>query len=156
MIKREGIRSFFKQKIQIAKHLMLGTAGEVLAAKHLKKLGYTISEKNWTSHPVEIDLICLDGDELVFVEVKSRQGEDVADAIAAFHAKKQQNILRAAKMYLSEKELWHMSCRFDLICIYGDAKNVEHYKNVIELQEINPTRKYGNSSRGSNSTWQPW
>lgn len=156
MLTPKGVGTFLRKKAQKAKHLMLGDAGEMLAATYLKKLGYSVHEQNWVSHPLEIDLICRDGDEIVFVEVKSRQGEEVADAIAGFHAKKQQNILNAARAYLSEKELWHVPCRFDLICIYGDAKHVEHYKDVIELQQLSSTRNHGNSSRGGNSTWQPW
>jgi putative endonuclease len=51
---------------------LLGRSGEDRAAKHLASRGYTILERNYTAPQGELDLIALDGDTLVFVEVKTR------------------------------------------------------------------------------------
>jgi len=49
-----------------------GRAAEMQAAEYLMNLGYTIITRNYQIRGGEIDLIALDGDELVFVEVRWR------------------------------------------------------------------------------------
>lgn len=111
----------------------LGKRGEDKACAFLKKHGYRILERNWKSHPHEIDIVCLDGNtrELVFAEVKTRSAEEQENALEAFTSRKQRNIIKAAQKYLSEKEQWDCPCRFDLICVCGKDLNVEHFTDVI-------------------------
>ena len=52
----------------------IGKMAEELAGNYLQKLGYTIKESNWYYGHLELDIIALDGDELVIVEVKARTG----------------------------------------------------------------------------------
>jgi len=52
----------------------VGRRGEDLAREHLVAAGYTVIDANWRCSQGEIDLVALHGDELVFVEVKSRSG----------------------------------------------------------------------------------
>ena len=52
----------------------LGNFGERVAASHLESKGYEILERNYATREGEVDLIAQRGDELVFVEVRSRQG----------------------------------------------------------------------------------
>ncbi|HEY9247904.1 MAG TPA: YraN family protein, partial [Rariglobus sp.] len=63
-----------------------GERGERLAAAFLKRLNYKVVARNWRSprdRRDEIDLVCLDGEVLVFVEVKTR----AADAlVSGYHA----------------------------------------------------------------------
>ncbi len=49
-----------------------GLVGEEIARKLLVKKGYRIINKNFRSKFGEIDMIALDGETLVFVEVKTR------------------------------------------------------------------------------------
>lgn len=114
----------------------LGKRGEEKACAYLKQHNCTILEKNWKSHPYEIDIICMDktNNELVFIEVKTRQDSDEARSLESFTSKKQRNIIKGAKRYLSQKQCWDTPCRFDLICINGETLNVEHFSNVI-IQE---------------------
>lgn len=49
-----------------------GKVGEDFAVSLLKKRGYKILTRNFRSRFGEIDIIALDGDTLVFVEVKTR------------------------------------------------------------------------------------
>lgn len=53
-------------KVKIAK------VGEELACEFLKKNGYVILERNFRIRGGEIDIIALDGETVVFVEVKAR------------------------------------------------------------------------------------
>ena len=52
----------------------LGTEGEALAAEHLEGLGYRVLERDLKLPLGQIDLVALDGETLVFVEVKTRAG----------------------------------------------------------------------------------
>lgn len=123
----------FLQQQTASKHAKLGKKGEEKACSYLKQQNYTILERNWKSHPYEIDIICVDkaNKELVFVEVKTRQDSDEARSFEAFTPKKQRSIIKGAEQYLAQKECWDTPCRFDLICINGDTLNVEHFSNVI-------------------------
>ena len=72
------------QKLKkIAKHLQLGQEGEAFIAKQLQKLGWELLATNWRPEKtngclepefrgVELDLVALDADCLVFVEVRTR------------------------------------------------------------------------------------
>ena len=53
---------------------ILGRLGEKLAASLLRRNGYKLIEKNFQCRLGEIDIIALDGDTLVFIEVKARVG----------------------------------------------------------------------------------
>lgn len=114
-------------------HAKLGKKGEEKACTYLKQNNYTILEKNWKSHPYEIDIICRDktNHELVFVEVKTRHDSDEARSFEAFTPQKQRNIIKGAQKYIAEKKCYDEPCRFDLICINGETLNVEHFSNVI-------------------------
>ena len=50
----------------------LGRKGEALAADFLTEAGMRVVDRNWRCSQGEIDLVARDGDELVFVEVKTR------------------------------------------------------------------------------------
>lgn len=123
----------FLQQYTAPKRANLGKRGEEKACVYLKQHNYKILEKNWKSHPYEIDIICIDNTnkELVFVEVKTRLDTNQERSLEAFTPKKQRSIIKGAELYLSQNTLWDMPCRFDLICINGDTLNVEHFSNVI-------------------------
>ncbi|MDH2442733.1 YraN family protein [Amnibacterium sp. CER49] len=59
----------------------LGRRGERLAADYLAGLGYRIIDRNWRCPSGEIDLVAVDGDELVIVEVKTRSSTAFGDPL---------------------------------------------------------------------------
>ena len=59
----------------------LGARGEREAGKFLRKQGLRILERNWRCRGGEIDLVCMEGSVLVFVEVKTRRGEHARAAV---------------------------------------------------------------------------
>jgi putative endonuclease len=77
-----------------------GQEGEALAARHLKKNGYRIIEKNYRTKLGEIDIIAKDKDTLVFVEVKSRRSWQFGNPKAAVTPRKQRKISMVALHYL--------------------------------------------------------
>ena len=78
-----------------------GLAAEDNAANECQLRGLSVVERRWRSPYGEIDLICRDGDEYVFVEVKKAATHDAA---ADRLTQKQINrIINAAYDYLAEK-----------------------------------------------------
>jgi putative endonuclease len=61
----------------------LGRRGEAAAAEYLTALGYRILDRNWRCPSGEIDIVALDGTELVIVEVKTRSGRGYGDPLEA-------------------------------------------------------------------------
>ena len=78
----------------------LGTAGEDHVRRHLERAGWLIVESNWRCRAGEIDLIFLDGEELVLVEVKTRRGDSAGSAVEAISRSKAMKLLKAAEWYV--------------------------------------------------------
>src|SRR2546423_5431237 len=77
------------------RHLRLGTRGENLACRFLKKHGYKILYRNFRGRTGgEIDVVCRDRDTLVFVEVKTRTREDFGRPLDAVNREKRNRIAR--------------------------------------------------------------
>ena len=100
----------------MAKHNELGKKGEDIAAQYLSEKGYEILERNWRNRHKEIDIIAKDGNELVIVEVKTRQSDEYGEPDAAVTRQKQSRLISAANAYLFEKKL-DLGTRFDIISI---------------------------------------
>ncbi|MGT2426593.1 YraN family protein [Amnibacterium kyonggiense] len=66
----------------------LGRRGEDQAAAYLTGLGWRIVDRNWRCPRGEIDIVALDGTELVIVEVKTRSGRGYGDPLEAVDPRK--------------------------------------------------------------------
>ena len=108
-----------------------GTAGEEVAALHLRELGMEIVEMNYRFGRGEIDIIAHDGEVLVFCEVKSRTGKQYGDPEFAITPKKQRQIRRVAEGYLYEHEIKEQACRFDVVAIrwLGNKPQINYIRN---------------------------
>jgi len=95
--------------------LELGLAGENAAARFLQARGYKILLRRFESRFGEIDLVCRDGDMLVFVEVKSRERDDDIRPSDAVGAAKQLHISRSALDYLRRLDNPDIPVRFDVV-----------------------------------------
>ena len=97
-------------------HLALGRWGEDQAARHLKHLGWKILRRNFRAPGGgEIDLVCRDGDTLVFAEVKTRRTEEMGRPLDAVDRKKQQLIRRGGLYWLRLLNMPDITFRFDVI-----------------------------------------
>src|SRR6266513_191973 len=78
-----------------AEHLRLGSRGEKLACRFLRRNGYKVLYRNFRGRSGgEIDIVCREKDTLVFVEVKTRTREDFGRPLDAVNRAKQQRISR--------------------------------------------------------------
>ena len=113
-----------------------GERGERLAADFLQRLGYAVVARNWRNprdKRDELDLVCTDGEVLVFVEVKARAAEALVPGFYAVNTRKKKVVLRAAKAYLRKLNPRPHTYRFDVmeVSIRGDGTpEVRHYENV--------------------------
>ena len=125
-----------------------GKAGEEAAAQLLERSGMRILARNWRHGRLELDIVCRDGNTLVFVEVRTRSKGGLVSPAASLTPAKQRNFLQAARAYLAENEAWAFPCRFDLVCVLdtGATLEVEHCRHV-ELSE---------TVGGGHTSWQPW
>ncbi len=80
----------------------LGNLGEEIAAKYLKKQGYKILERNFRYKGYgEIDIIAKKGEDLHFIEVKTREniGDTYTPEDNITYFKKRQ-LIKLSKIYL--------------------------------------------------------
>jgi putative endonuclease len=94
-----------------------GRMGEDEAARHLIAKGHRVLERNYRFGRGEIDLITMDGDTLVFVEVKSVFSGAFGEPEDRVDLRKQRRIGKVASAYLSWKNPAHRDCRFDVVSI---------------------------------------
>lgn len=119
-------------------NVVVGKKGEELACEYLCKNKYSIIEVNYRSRYAEIDLVAMDGDVLVFVEVRTRTqssalDERTTDPEESLNKRKLNKLVRNATAYAA---IHKYSCllRIDAICIVlspsGQTKRLTHYKNI--------------------------
>jgi putative endonuclease len=92
-----------------------GVWGEQAAARFLRRQGYKILVRNYSSKWGEIDLVCRHQDTLVFVEVKARAMDAWAAPATAVTATKQRRLIRTAYAYLQELKRDDIPVRFDVV-----------------------------------------
>lgn len=107
----------------MATHNETGKRGEEQAAAYLVKKGFFILEKNWRRNYLEVDLICLDGDSLVLVEVKTRADLHHGLPEEAVTKKKERHLMEAAELYLELKEMEN-EVRFDIVAVWEEEGKV--------------------------------
>jgi len=95
----------------------LGERGEDAAAAFLDRIGMTVVERNWHSTAGEVDIVALDGDEIVFCEVKTRRTVAKGTPEEAITPTKQRRYARLAAAYLQHAGLTDISVRFDVITL---------------------------------------
>ena len=104
----------------------LGVEGENAAAAYLTQRGYTILERNYRAKEGEIDLIALDGEVLVFVEVKMRTATPAQSKygrpLRAVNAAKKERLRNAAKRYIADHSLIGKPARIDVMEIYRSVR----------------------------------
>jgi len=117
----------------MAQHNELGKKGEELALAFLKEQGFSILETNWRYKKAEVDIIGMDGDILVFVEVKTRSTQLFGEPEEFIDSKKQALIAMAGAEYMAKiNHDWEI--RFDVISIIlkpGYPMKLKHIKDAF-------------------------
>jgi putative endonuclease len=107
----------------------LGAVAEARAAEFLQRKDYRVVDRNWTCRGGEIDLVCFDGDTLVFVEVRARADARHGTPLETVVDLKRRRLIRAAEIYLHVKKRQDCACRFDVVAVTGET--IEHVEDAF-------------------------
>jgi len=121
-------------------HNEIGKIGENFAKEFLKKQGYRIIEQNYKTKYAEIDLIAeksagfFGKKELVFIEVRTKIGENFGSPEDTLNKSKLRKVMQNALAYSAFKK-WRGPSRIDAICIVLKAdctiSRLTHHENII-------------------------
>jgi putative endonuclease len=143
------VKWLFQRLKTEAPHLRTGRWGEEQAEKFLKKAGLKILGRRVRVGRDELDLIARQqsshkaspgrgDDTLVFVEVKTRTGEDFGRPAAAVNRAKRRKLSRAAIRFLKKRKLRPPYIRFDVVEVIGapdDGKpEIRHIQNAFTFE----------------------
>jgi putative endonuclease len=115
-------------------HLATGFAGEDIAFFYLRRNGYTVVARRWSSGdvPGDLDLIAWQGSLLCFIEVKTRTAHDLTPAETAVDAHKRAILRRLARRYVRQLPQAEMpQVRFDVMSVYlvpGEKPECKHFE----------------------------
>jgi putative endonuclease len=141
------LKTFFHRGAGTVPAVAAGAAGERVAAEFLQReRGFVVVVRNWRSlrdRRDELDLVCRDGEVLVFVEVKTRAAQALVPGYDAINARKKKALRRACATYLRALGAARpRTFRFDVVEVathLGGAKSdrvgggppeVRHFENV--------------------------
>ena len=93
----------------------IGSYGERVAASFVRRHGYRVLTRNFKTARGEIDLVCRDGEVLVFVEVRTRAGEQFGRPAESIDARKEEALRSAAQDYLRLLDGDDITYRFDAV-----------------------------------------
>lgn len=101
-----------------------GKLGEKITAEYLSRQGHPVTEQNWRcGGRLEVDIISQQGEEMVFIEVKTRNGK-FNSAEDAIDEKKIKQLVKAANAYLNQQDKDFVA-RFDVALIEGEPDNYD-------------------------------
>lgn len=119
------------------KRQSLGKDGEDLACEELERRGYAILARRYRSRFGEIDIVARCAQMIVFVEVKTRAGDEFGGGAAAVTPWKQRRIAQMAIDYLSRNDLHDQPCRFDVVTvdIKDDRPEIVVYAHAFDAPD---------------------
>jgi len=119
----------------------LGAAGEDIAVSFLQKSGYRIVERNYRIRFGEIDIIAEQGEDLVFIEVKTRTHNLYGSPFESVTLQKQKQLSKVALEYMNKRDCHERPARFDVVAIRLPGTNkpaardagIEIMRNAFDL-----------------------
>ena len=136
-----GLSSQWRSRFSLSRpqHLRLGIRGENLACRFLRRNGYKVLHRNFRGRTGgEIDIVCRDGDTLVFVEVKTRTREDFGRPFDAVDRNKQKRIARGGLAWLRLLGDPDILFRFDVVEVIlpeNAEPRIELLRNAFALPD---------------------
>ena len=113
----------------------LGNRGEELARRFLASKGFSILESNYRCRWGEVDIVARSGDELVFVEVRTRSGNAFGSPEESVTEGKARRLAETAQTFLQERGMEDAGWRIDLVAVRVDSRGnarINHLENAVE------------------------
>jgi putative endonuclease len=113
----------------------LGLLGERIAARWMRRDGWSVVAHRFRTGHRDIDLIVRRGSEVAFVEVKARRGAAFGSPVEAVHFRKQRELGRSARVWVDRHGSEALVYRFDVIGVLVAGQNVRirHIPNAFPL-----------------------
>jgi putative endonuclease len=122
-----------KRVVQRFWNQLLGDYGEREAARYLRHRGLKVLLRSYRTDHGEIDLVAVEGDVVVFVEIKTRRQGTPTEAITP---EKQRRLTLAALHFLKKHKLLEQRSRFDVVSVLwpelGQRPVIEHIRDAFE------------------------
>jgi putative endonuclease len=112
----------------------LGRRGEQVAADYFTSAGLAIVDRNWRCAQGEIDLVVREGEELVFVEVKTRSGLGYGHPLEAITTQKLARLRRLAAAWCEAHPGHVERIRIDAVAVIAPRSGgvqLEHLRRVF-------------------------
>jgi putative endonuclease len=111
----------------------LGKQGEALAREYLMKHGYIVRDYNWRSgNAGELDIIAQQGEQFVFVEVRTRYNATVDDAFESITPRKRDQLIKLVHLYLNAHNLEDADWRIDVIAVAYNPKTSPVLDHMVD------------------------
>ena len=110
-----------------------GRFGERVARRYCRRLNYRIVARSWRHKRHEVDLICRDGEVLVFIEVRARKATALVSGYYSVDGRKKAGLELACKAFLRQMSYPAKHFRFDIIevqLLHDGRGEPRHYKNI--------------------------
>lgn len=127
-----------QQQLQWQLHnKQLGKLGEDLASDYLENKGYKLVKRNFKARYGEIDIIAVHNKTLIFVEVKTRIGDEYGVPEEAVTRRKLREVSQTAQYFSLTHERLPEQMRIDVIAIEltesGGLSALRHLENVSQM-----------------------
>lgn len=113
----------------------LGKYGEALAVQDLIQRQYSIISRNWHCKFGELDIVAQHQTFLVFIEVKTRAGDNPGNPFENITPAKRQRLIASVHLYLAEHQLTDTPWRIDAIGIAlprGKQPIIDHVEDALD------------------------
>ena len=115
----------------------LGHRGEEIACQFLGEKGYEILATNYRCRWGEVDIVARDGEELVFVEVRTRHSVAYGIPEESLTPAKVRRLLTTSRHYLQQHADAETGWRVDLVCVRltpdRRLERIDHFCHAIQL-----------------------
>ena len=126
-----------RQKFDSDSRRSTGAQGEETACRYLEGRGFRIIDRNWRGERFELDIVAMDGDTMVFCEVKTARTHRFGPAACWVTPRKVRRVSLAALDYIEAHDLAGKPFRFDVVGL--DTKDglytVTHIPNAFSAPE---------------------
>lgn len=135
-------KSFLKKFLNQEHSYNIGMQGELYAKNHLIDIGHKIIDTNFFCKHGEVDIISRNGDNIHFVEVKTRSKDYLVSPCESVGVSKKSKLIKSAIFYIQQNEidLQPIFSVFEIVSLKKDCLKVSDFKfieNAFDLEGIN-------------------